>query len=75
MKILDAAAKPSPYDRDVLSALAHYKTQAGERDQALAYVGQLREIDPENSEYTQMAKQIEGAPGPGGGSQSRGRPP
>ena len=75
MKILDAAIKRSPYDRDMLAALAHYKAQAGERNQALAYIGKLRELDPENSEYAEMAKQIEGAPGPGGGSQSRGRPP
>ena len=31
------------------------------RDAALGYVKQLRELDPENPSYAQMEKQIEGA--------------
>ena len=59
--MLDAALKRSPYDRDVLSGLAHFSRRRGDRDVALGYVKQLRELDPENTEYAQMAKQIEGA--------------
>ena len=35
--------------------------RAANRDAALGYVKQLRELDPENPSYAQMAKQIEGA--------------
>lgn len=61
MKLLDATLARHPYDRDILSALAFYKARAGQRGLALEMVRQLRELDPENVEYAQMAKQIEGA--------------
>jgi tetratricopeptide (TPR) repeat protein len=60
LKVLDAALTRHPYDRDVLSALAHFSAQSGNRELAKNYVKQLRELDPENSEYAQMAKQIDG---------------
>jgi tetratricopeptide (TPR) repeat protein len=60
MKVLEAALSRHPYDRDILSALALYKAQSGQRGPALDMVRQLRELDPENAEYAQMAKQIEG---------------
>ena len=60
--MLAAARKRDPYDRDVLSGLAYFTAQAGNRELALGYVKQLRELDPENPQYAQMAKQIEGAP-------------
>jgi tetratricopeptide (TPR) repeat protein len=62
MKVLEAALAGHPYDRDILSALALYKARAGQRGPALDYVRQLRELDPENAQYAQMAKQIEGQP-------------
>jgi Flp pilus assembly protein TadD len=62
LKVLDTALTRHPYDRDVLSGLAYYSAQAGNRELALRYVKQLRELDPENAEYAQMAKRIEGAP-------------
>jgi len=62
MQVLASALKREPYDRDILSGLAHFTAQAGNREQALGYVRQLRELDPENSQYIQMAKQIESAP-------------
>jgi len=62
IKVLDAALARQPYDRDILSGLAYFNAQAGRRDVGLGYVRQLRELDPENNEYAQMAKQIEGAP-------------
>jgi hypothetical protein len=34
---------------------------AGNRELALGYVKQLRELDPDNAQYARMAQQIEGA--------------
>jgi Tfp pilus assembly protein PilF len=62
IKVLNAALARQPYDRDILSGLAYFNAQAGRRDVGLGYVRQLRELDPENNAYVQMAKQIEGAP-------------
>ncbi|HEY2850527.1 MAG TPA: tetratricopeptide repeat protein, partial [Gemmatimonadaceae bacterium] len=61
LKILDMALTRHPYDRDVLSALAHFTAQSGNRELAQNYAKQLRELDPENPEYAQMANQLEGA--------------
>jgi Tfp pilus assembly protein PilF len=62
IRVLNAALARQPFDRDILSGLAYFNAQAGRRDVALGYVRRLRELDPENTEYAQMAKQIEGAP-------------
>jgi Flp pilus assembly protein TadD len=62
LQVLAAAQKRDPYARDVLAGLAYFTAQAGNRERALGYVKQLRELDPENPQYAQMAKQIEGAP-------------
>ena len=59
LRVLEAAVKRRPYDRDVLSGLAHFTAQAGSRDSALGYVKQLRELDPESREYAELAAQIE----------------
>ena len=63
LQTLEAARKRSPYDRDVLSALAHYAAGAPDREAALRYARQLQELDPENEEYSRLAAQIRG-PGP-----------
>ena len=60
LQVLDTALTRNPYDRDVLAALAHFRARAGDREAAQKYVKQLRELDPENTEYAQLAKQIEG---------------
>jgi predicted CXXCH cytochrome family protein len=62
IQVLATALKREPYDRDVLSGLAYFTAQAGNRQQALGYVRQLRELDPENPQYAQLAKQIQSAP-------------
>jgi Flp pilus assembly protein TadD len=59
LKVLNAALTRHPYDRDVLAALAHFSARRGNRELGLNYVKQLRELDPENGEYAQMAKQME----------------
>ncbi len=62
IRLLATNLKREPYDRDLLSGLAYFTAQAGNREQALVYVNQLRELDPENVEYAQMAKQFENRP-------------
>ena len=61
LQTLEAARKRSPYDRDVLSALAHYTAAAGDRETALRYVKQLQELDPENRDYATLGAQIQGS--------------
>jgi Tfp pilus assembly protein PilF len=61
MRVLETALKRHPYSRDLLSTLAYFSAQAGNRDAALGYVKLLRELDPENADYAQLAKQIAGA--------------
>lgn len=61
LKVLAAALTKHPHDRDLLSGLAYFRAQAGNRELALGYVKLLQELDPENDEYAQMAKQIGGA--------------
>jgi len=61
LSVLAVALKREPYDRDVLSGLAFFTAQSGDRERALGYVQQLRELDPQNPQYAQMARQIEGA--------------
>ncbi len=60
LKVLNAALRRHPYDRDVLAALAFLSVKAGKRELALRYAQELRELDPENAEYARMAQQIEG---------------
>ena len=62
IQVLAAALKRDPYARDVLSGLAFFTAQAGKRELALGYVRQLRALDPENAQYAQMERQVEGAP-------------
>jgi len=61
LKVLQAALKRQPYDRDLLSGLAFYTARSGDRNTALAYIKLLRELDPENPSYAQMEKQMGGA--------------
>ena len=62
MRVLGAALVKRPYDRDVLSGLVHFYAQSGKRQLAVQYARQLNELDPENAEYAQMLKQLQGAP-------------
>ena len=58
LDVLAAARKREPYDRDLLSGLAYFTAQAGNRELALGYVKELRELDPENAQWARMASQI-----------------
>jgi Flp pilus assembly protein TadD len=64
LQVLAAARKRHPYDREVLEGLAHYTLLAGNRDGALAYAKELRELDPDNPGYARLAAQIEGRTAP-----------
>ena len=59
LKVLQAALRRQPYDRELLSALAIYTARAGNRETALDYVKQLRELDPDNPAHAQLGRQIE----------------
>ncbi len=61
VNVLAAARKRDPWDRDLLWGLAHFTAQAGNREQALDYVRQLRELDPEDPQVARLAEQIGGA--------------
>ena len=60
--LLEATRKRFPYDRDVLGALASYASRDGNADAALAYAKTLRELDPENPQYSAMVRQLEARP-------------
>jgi Flp pilus assembly protein TadD len=62
MQVLHAALKRDPYDRDLLSGLAFFSARSGDGESARRYVAQLRELDPENTEYERMARSVESAP-------------
>ena len=61
LKVLQAALKRQPHDRELLSTLAIYTARAGDREAALGYVKQLRELDPDNPAHAQLGRQIEGS--------------
>ncbi len=63
MKVLEDALAQHPYDRDLLSGLAFYSSQAGALDAARAYARTLVDLDPENPEYAQLAARLEGRRG------------
>jgi tetratricopeptide (TPR) repeat protein len=60
LQVLQQALIRHPYDRDLLSGLAYFSANLGNRPAALAYAKRLRELDPENAEYAQLAARIEG---------------
>ena len=62
LKVLNAALRRNPNDRDVLYGLAHFEGQAGHREAALGYARQLTELDPDNAEYAKMRRQMEEVP-------------
>jgi len=58
-KVLEAALARNPNDRDLLSGLAYFTAQGGDRARAKGYVKRLRELEPESQEYAQMEKQLQ----------------
>jgi Flp pilus assembly protein TadD len=58
LKVLADARKHHPYDRDVLTGLAYFTAQAGDRKQALGYAKTLHELDPENPTYERLIAQL-----------------
>ena len=62
VQVLATALKRDPWDRDLLSGLAYFTAQAGNREEALGYAGQLRELDPEDPQHARLAQQLGDAP-------------
>jgi tetratricopeptide (TPR) repeat protein len=58
LKVLESALARNPDDRDLLSGLAYFTAQGGDRARAQGYVKRLRALDPESPEYAQMEKQL-----------------
>jgi tetratricopeptide (TPR) repeat protein len=58
LKAMETALARSPNDRDLLSGLAYFSAQGGDRARAQGYVKRLRVLDPENAEYARMEKQL-----------------
>jgi predicted Zn-dependent protease len=58
LKALRSALAKNPNDRDLLSGLAYFTAQGGDRAGALVYATRLRELDPESAEFAQMERQL-----------------
>jgi Flp pilus assembly protein TadD len=59
VKILEAALRRNPVDRDVLIALAQYQAGLGRREDALAHARRLVELAPEDPGLRQLLGRIE----------------
>jgi Flp pilus assembly protein TadD len=60
LRVLAAAKKRHPYDRDLLTGLAYFTAQAGNRPAALGYARALHDLDPENPEYERLIGKLTG---------------
>lgn len=58
LKVLRTALKRQPYDRDVLFALALYSVAANDVRAAQGYLATLRELEPDNRDYAQLAARL-----------------
>jgi hypothetical protein len=58
LNVLRSAQKSQPYDRDLLFGLAFYSVAANDREAALGYANKLKELDPDNPEYAQLAARL-----------------
>jgi predicted CXXCH cytochrome family protein len=58
VKVLESALARNGNDRDLLSGLAYFTAQGGDRARAQGYVKRLRELDPANPDYVQLEKQF-----------------
>ncbi|MCE5232530.1 MAG: tetratricopeptide repeat protein [Mizugakiibacter sp.] len=58
LKVLRTALQRQPYDRDLLFGLAIYSAQANDRKTALGYLATLRELEPDNRGYAELAARL-----------------
>jgi len=63
IRVLEAALRHSPYDRDLLLALVGYQMAAGNATVARRHAELLRELEPGNPEIERMAREFLVAPG------------
>jgi tetratricopeptide (TPR) repeat protein len=59
VKILEAALRRNPVDRDVLIALAQYQAGLGRREEALAHARRLVELAPGDQALRQLLSRVE----------------
>jgi predicted CXXCH cytochrome family protein len=59
VKILEAALRRNPVDRDVLIALAQYQDALGRREAAIAHARRLVELAPEDQGLRQLLSRVE----------------
>jgi Flp pilus assembly protein TadD len=62
LRVLKAALKRSPYDRDLLMALVSYELAAGNAEAARRHAALLREVEPGNPDFERLARELSGAP-------------
>ena len=58
LRVLVGELKTHPNDRDLLFGLAQYSAAAGDRAAARDYAKRLTELDPENTEFAQLAASL-----------------
>jgi Flp pilus assembly protein TadD len=58
IKVLRAALGRQPYDREILFALATYERSAGDTARARERAQLLRELEPENRDFSRLAAEL-----------------
>ena len=58
LQVLKTALRINPYDRDLLLGVVYFSPPS-DRESARAAIAQLRKLDPENEEYTQLEQRIQ----------------
>jgi len=58
LAVLHAAQKKQPFDRELLYSLAVYEAEANHPAAALGYATNLRDLEPENAEYAELAARL-----------------
>jgi Flp pilus assembly protein TadD len=62
LRILEDAARRSPYDREILFALVHYYREAGEPDHALPHATTLLTLMPDNPQVIRLYQEVAAKP-------------
>jgi hypothetical protein len=62
LRILEDAARRSPYDPEILFALVHYYREAGEPDLALPHATTLLTLMPDNPQVIRLYQEVAAKP-------------
>ena len=63
LRVLKSGLDRSPYDRDLLMAMAGYQMAAGNAEAARRHADLLRDLEPGNPEIERLARELSKAPG------------